>query len=322
MTLYSEFIPSWRYLLFRLSRKSFVFVVVFFIIYGFYSGVQVAIATSDTYVPSPNLNVPAPLKKVFYLAVEDGEDKVTPIKNDGIVFHGPRDNKKVALTFDADMTPWMKAHYTSGAVSSYYDAKLIEELKQSHTKATLFLTGMWIELYPQIARELAANPLFELGNHSYSHPSFSGYCYGLAQMNPTNKDEEIEKTQRLLFDLTKKKNTLFRFPGGCYGQEDISLLREKDITGIQWDVVGDDGFNANFDAIVHNVVNNVHSGSIIVMHMNGAPNDPKTSEAVVTIVQNLKQQGYMFVTVSELLAPPMQKQALSIRTLYSFGDLL
>ena len=322
MTLYSEFSPSWRYFFFLFLQKSVAIIFAFLLIYGLCSGVKIATATTDSYVPSPHLHIPTALKRVVYITPDDGEDKVTPIKNDGIVFHGPQDKKQVALTFDADMTPWMRNQYTSGAVPSYYDAKMIDELKQTNTKATLFLTGMWVELYPTEAKELAANPLFELANHSYSHPSFSGYCYGLAQMDSNNKDQEIEKTQTLLFDLTQKKNTLFRFPGGCYGNDDIGLLTKKSLTGIQWDVAADDGFNDNKDVIINNVVSNVKNGSVIVMHMNGAPNDPRTAEALPIIIQVLKDRGYEFVTVSELLAPPTKKETLSLKTLYTFGNIL
>ena len=313
---------NWQAFLPRLQKVSIAAVIISLLFYGLYAGVQVATATTDTYVPNPHKDVPVSLKKVFLITARDGEGNVTPAKNDGIISHGPHEKKQIALTFDADMTPWMRDQYTSGNVASYYDNKLIDELKDTNTKATLFLTGMWIGLYPDVAKELAANPLFELGNHSYTHPSFSGYCYGLAQMDPSVKNQEIEKTQTLLFDLTQKKNTLFRFPGGCYGQDDITLLNKEGLTGIQWDVVGDDGFNDNTDVIVNNVLRTVQNGSIIVMHMNGAPNDPKSSEALPIIIQTLKDRGYEFVTVSELLAPAPTKELVSIRLRYSFGNTL
>jgi peptidoglycan-N-acetylglucosamine deacetylase len=196
----------------------------------------------------------------------------------------------------------MKEQLLSGSVQSYYNKALIDSLDQTQTKATLFLTGMWIELYQEDAAKLAADPLFELGSHSYSHPSFAGYCYGLAQISEDEKEPEIEKTQQLLLNLTHKQNTLFRFPGGCFDQDAITLMQKNGLQPIQWDVVGDDGFNDNTQGIIDNVVNNVQNGSIIVMHMNGYPNDPKTSDALPAIITTLKQRGYSFVTVSELLS--------------------
>ena len=218
-----------------------------------------------------------------------------------VVFHGPRNRKRIALTFDADMTTGMKVLLISGRVKSYFDRDLITYLETTHTKATLFLTGMWIEQYSAATKELAANPLFELGNHSYSHPSFYGYCYGLPQRPRDQLIEEVALTEELLRSYTGKDNVLFRFPGGCFNATGVELAHLAGDTVIQWDVVAGDGFNHNEKGIEYKVLSAVQSGSIIVMHMNGAPNDPVTSRAVQVIVPALKAQGYEFVTVSDLL---------------------
>ncbi len=276
-------------------------LIVFF--YGLSFVVYCVTKTSAYYVPNPHFdkNTPKEFKQLFFMQSQDGEDMLSPIKHDGIIFHGSRNEKKVALTFDADMTPFMKEQVISGHVHSHYDSQLIAKLEKSQTKATLFLTGMWIEMYPDVAEKLAANTLFELGNHSYSHPAFSGYCYGLRPIPSGEEQQEISKTQQLLYNLTKTENRLFRFPGGCYSQKDIDMLHDEEIVGIQWDVVGGDGFNNDAQNIADNVINNVQNGSIIVMHMNGYPNDPKTTEALSTIITNVKGRGFEFVTVSELL---------------------
>lgn len=279
----------------------YLFIVIIFISFSEINDSTVVYAD---FVPTPAFTqtTPQEFKQLFFSVAQDGENAVQPATNSDVVFHGSRNIKEIALTFDADMTPWMKNQLLSGAVKSYYNKELITYLDQTQTKATLFLTGMWIELYQNDAEKLAADPLFELGSHSYSHPSFSGYCYGLEQITEDQKQPEIEKTQALLFNLTHKKNTLFRFPGGCYDQDAISLTKKNGLQPIQWDVVGDDGFNDNTQSIIDNVVNHVQNGSIIVMHMNGYPNDPKTSEALPKIITTLKQRGYGFVTVSELLS--------------------
>jgi peptidoglycan/xylan/chitin deacetylase (PgdA/CDA1 family) len=220
---------------------------------------------------------------------------------DHVVFNGSRDTKQVALTLDADMTSYMKTLLASGEVKSYYDNQLVDYLKETQTKATLFLTGMWIETYPDATKELGANPLFELADHSYSHRSFDGDCYGLGEF-PNDEDYiEVEKTEKLLTTVGGVRNKLFRFPGGCYGQNDVTILHEKGLIPIQWDVEGRDGFNDNADSIITNVLSGVKNGSIIVMHMNGYPNDPHTTYALSIIIPKLKERGFAFVKVSELL---------------------
>jgi peptidoglycan/xylan/chitin deacetylase (PgdA/CDA1 family) len=86
--------------------------------------------------------------------------------------HAATSQKMVALTFDADMTPGMLRELKSKKVASWYDERVIETLRQQQVPATLFLTGLWIEAYSAATKELSANPLFELGNHSYSHGAF------------------------------------------------------------------------------------------------------------------------------------------------------
>lgn len=221
-----------------------------------------------------------------------------------VIFHGPRDKNKIALTFDAEMTDGMKAAVVTGKVKSSYDKRIIDILNQTQTKATIFLTGQWIELYPNETKELAKNPLFEFGSHSYNDSSYHGYCYGLKQIPNTLQIEEIGSAEKLLREYVGIDNRLFRFPGGCYSEADVKLVNQANDTVVHWDVKGSDGFNNNKDQVVKNVVDNVQNGSIIILHMNGAPTSPKTAEALPEIISKLKAKGFEFVKVNELLGLP------------------
>lgn len=218
-----------------------------------------------------------------------------------VIFHGPRDKKEVALTFDAEMTDGMRANLLSGAVKGSYDQRITDTLIQTNTKATLFLTGMWIELYPKETEQLSQNPLFEIGSHSYTDSSYAGFCYGLKQIPSTLRIEEIGATEKLLREHAHIDNKLFRFPGGCYTPDDVKLVNQANDTVVHWDIVGADGFNTNTQQIVKNVVDNVQNGSIVVLHMNGAPTAPKTAEALPEIIKGLRARGFEFVKVNELL---------------------
>lgn len=224
--------------------------------------------------------------------------------NGAVIFHGPRDKRNIALTFDAEMTDGMKQALLSGKVKSLYDPRVIDILNRTNTKATLFLTGQWIELYPDVTRQLAKNPLFEFGSHSYNDSSFHGYCFGLKQLPNMEGIEQIGSAEKLLREYVGIDNRLFRFPGGCYSEQDVKLVQGANDTVIQWDVVGADGFNNNTNGIVSNIVDNVQNGSIIILHMNGAPTAPKTADALPAIISKLKQKGFNFVTISELLGIP------------------
>jgi peptidoglycan-N-acetylglucosamine deacetylase len=237
-----------------------------------------------------------------------------------VIFHGDRTKKQIALTFDADMTPQMKSLVEQGHVANYYDKRVIEVLNVTQTKATLFLSGMWIEMYKNDAKTLADNPLFELASHSYSHPSFHGECYGLGEIADSYDSEEIQKTQDLLKELTGITNTLFRFPGGCYSQTDVEIAEKNGLIVIQWDAAGRDGFNTDVTAIEENVLQNVQNGSIIVLHMHGGPNAPLTADALPRIINVLKEKGYQFVTVSELLQQDQTEQAFNLKQLIGYSQ--
>lgn len=223
-----------------------------------------------------------------------------------VMFHGPRNKKQVALTFDAEMTDGMKASLLSGAVKTSYNKKIIDILNATNTKATLFLTGLWIELYPDVTKQLSNNPLFELGSHSYTDSSYYGFCYGLKQIASTIKIEEIGATEKLLREHARIDNQLFRFPGGCYTPSDVKLVNDAGDTVVHWDVVGADGFNKNTNQIIHNVVDNAQNGSIVVLHLNGSPTAPKTAEALPGIISGLKARGFDLVKVNELLGLPLE----------------
>src|SRR5204863_3216119 len=99
-------------------------------------------------------------------------------------------------------------------------------------------TGQWIELYQKETKELAKNPLFEFGSHSYNDSSYDGYCYGLTKLPDTVKIEDIGVTEKLLREYVGIDNRLFRFPGGCYSQHDVDLVRQTNDVIVHWDVKG------------------------------------------------------------------------------------
>lgn len=269
------------------------------------------IANLATILPKTSTTVILPNPKAD-LYVERGspyDNRTIGSQSADVIFHGPRNKKQIALTFDAEMTNGMKASLLSGAVKTSYNKKIIDILNATNTKATLFLTGLWIELYPDVTKQLSNDPLFELGSHSYTDSSYHGFCYGLKQIESTIKIEEIGSTEKLLRKHAGIDNQLFRFPGGCYTPEDVKLVNSSGDKVVHWDVVGADGFNENTNQIVHNVVDNAQNGSIIVLHMNGTPTAPNTAEALPQIISQLKAKGFEFVKVNELLGLPPEAKS-------------
>ncbi len=218
----------------------------------------------------------------------------------GIITNGSRDKPRIALTFDADMTPGMKGFLASGKVKSYNNTKIYALLEQYQLKATFFLTGMWMELYPDQVKAFLKNPHYELENHSYSHPGFLQPCYGLSSIGEKFKISQVLKTKMLL-EQYGIKNKYFRFPGGCASKTDVALVNKLGLEVVHWDVIGGDGGAGSAKVIVNNVLSQVKNGSIIVLHSHGGPKVRFTDSALKAIIPALLKRGFQFVKLEELL---------------------
>lgn len=226
----------------------------------------------------------------------------SPSASPALITHGPRASRRVALTFDADMTRGMLLRLRAGRVRSWYDARIVRELRATRTPATVFLTGLWTQTYPGVVRSLAADPLFELENHSIDHAAFGSPCFGLPTVpSVPAKQEEVRGAAATIAATAGRRPRYFRFPGGCHSDADARLVAAQGETPVGWDVVSGDPFQPDAGAVTRAVLTGVRPGSIVVMHLVGAPNAPATFTALQTVIPALKARGYRFVTLQELL---------------------
>ncbi len=200
-----------------------------------------------------------------------------------IIEHGPRDAKKIALTFDACPT----------GRPEEYDEKVIEILLRENVPATLFISGRWVEKNTEKTRFLASQPGFEIAAHSYFHPHM--------MEKPDDRDiREFSRTQTVIRKVTGKTPRYFRPP---YGEVDARVARLAARVGlitIQYDIAsGDPDPNLSSRAIVRGVLTQAKGGSIVVFHMN--KNGVHTAEALPEIIEGLRKKGFALVTVGELL---------------------
>ena len=205
----------------------------------------------------------------------------------------------VALTFDLDMTPEMAAAARAGF--KWINTDGTSYLESMNVHATLFMTGMWAEVYPVEARRLAANPNFEIGNHSYSHPAFHSPCYRLASVSRSGQASQVQRGQDAIERVTGLTPKYFRFPGGCYDRSALDTVHAAGLIPVQWNVNSIDAFNAYPQQIAATVLAEVKPGSIVMMHLVRG-NAPASAAALRLIIPALQRRGYEFVTVSELLA--------------------
>lgn len=205
-----------------------------------------------------------------------------------IVWEVPTEDKYIALTFD-------------DGPDHRQTMQILEVLDQYNAKATFFVVGERVEKYPEIL-QMQLNRGHEIGNHSYRHPSFRGLA-------KSKMHDELNKTQEAIFQATGYKASIFRPPGGFYNETIINVSKQNDLKLILWSWHQDtkDWTSPGVAKIVRNVIKNVRSGNIILMH-DYVANSTQTIEALKLILPELKKQGYSFVTVSDLLAHKVEPE--------------
>ncbi|CAM5636099.1 putative Chitooligosaccharide deacetylase [Streptomyces afghaniensis 772] len=243
--------------------------------------------------PPPSPPVSAPPSRPPTLA--PGPAGLTPVFE-----HGPRTRgRTVALTFDADMTAGQGARAAAG--ERFDHPRLISTLRALKVPATVFMTGRWAEQYPDQARSIGRDPLFEVANHSYSHYAYTPDCYGLPTVPEGRMRSDVERAYAAFRKAgVADPMPYFRFPGGCYDRRALKALTPTGVTAVQWDVVGGDAFETDPDVVARQVLDGVRPGSVVVLHCTRSA-APATERAVRAIVPGLRREGFRFVKVSELI---------------------
>ncbi|SEN61839.1 polysaccharide deacetylase family sporulation protein PdaB [Lihuaxuella thermophila] len=190
------------------------------------------------------------------------------------------DKKQVALTFDIS---WGEERARP----------ILDVLEQKGVKkATFFLSSPWAETHPDLVKEIVEMG-FEIGSHGHRHDNYSTY-------NEQQIRTQISKADQILTELTGKKPKLIRFPNGDFDKRVLQVADQMGYKTIQWDTDSQDWMNPGTDKIIQRVVSKAHPGDIILMH--ASDSCKQTHEALPVIIDKLREKGYEFVTVSELIA--------------------
>ena len=192
------------------------------------------------------------------------------------IYSVDREEKLVSITFDC-------------AWGTEYTDKILAALKASDVRATFFMVEFWTEKYPEFVKKIDESGC-EIGTHSSTHSYMS-------KLNAEDIRAELASSSQAITDITGKKVDLFRAPYGDYDDELIKTASENGYYTIQWDVDSLDWKDLLASDLAMRVINGVQNGSIILMHNNGL----HTAEAVPIILETLKNRGYSFVPVGELI---------------------
>ncbi len=195
-------------------------------------------------------------------------------------------DKVIALTFDDG--PWDTS-----------TAAILDTLKEYDAKATFFTVGQKISGHEDLLQR-AANEGHEIGTHTWDHAEGSGQGVSLILMSSDERKQEVEKGLQAIKDATGQDASLmFRSPGGNFDASVASDLNGLINAEIGWNIDTGDWKKPGADAIAQRI-KSAGPGEIILMH-DGGGDRSETVAALKQALPKLKEEGYRFVTVSELI---------------------
>ncbi|ACB85631.1 polysaccharide deacetylase family protein [Natranaerobius thermophilus] len=216
--------------------------------------------------------------------MNDGYSNWYPQNNwENLYNFGEEADKQIALTFD-------------DGPDDYYTDEVLDILDEYQIPSTFYFVGNQIENYPEVV-ERTDSEGHEIGNHSWDHSNF-------LDLESEEIEEQVLKTEEAIKEITGNRTATFRPPYGALDTQGIAQLAEMDYNVINWSVDSWDWLDKHPDLFHINVLPNVDSGSIILMHSYSSGEDDNRDhllEALPELIETLKSQGYEFVTVSELL---------------------
>lgn len=196
------------------------------------------------------------------------------------IYRVDTEEKVVSLTFDIN---WAEKENLP---------IILDILDKYNVKGTFFIMGGWVNYSEDNVSKLKniAERGHEIGNHSYKHPSFS-------KITDKVIEEEIKKTDDIIEKYTGNRPILFRFPSGDYNKNALDKVRSLNHIAIQWDTDSVDWKEMGAEIEYNKVMKNTKSGSILLFHNNAK----YTPENLEKIICELKNQGYEFKTVGQMI---------------------
>lgn len=190
-----------------------------------------------------------------------------------------------AVTADIRQAPCVALTFDDGPDKTY-TPQLLDGLKERGVKASFFVIGKNISGNEELLVRMKEEGHL-IGNHTYSHVQ-------LNKISSEKAREEVEKTSNEIFEVTGVYPSYIRPPFGAWPKQlDLAVT----MFPVMWDIDTLDWKSKSISSIVQIVETEVKDGSIILMHDEYAT----SVEAALKIVDILREQGFWFVTVDEML---------------------
>ena len=203
-----------------------------------------------------------------------------------VYFKGNASQKLVALTFD-------------DGPNDPYTSQILDILEQNNARATFFVIGKNVELYPNTVQQMLKDGDV-IGNHSYSHSANHALSnFGI---------NDMRKGEIAIAAVAGVKPHLYRPPHGKLTPWEIHYVNRDGMIEVTWTVETRELSGQSAESEAQDIINRTKPGDILLLHdgygtEHGDQHADKTLtvKAVALIVQKLHSEGYTFVTVPQLL---------------------
>jgi peptidoglycan/xylan/chitin deacetylase (PgdA/CDA1 family) len=201
---------------------------------------------------------------------------------DNYVLNGPRNSRKVALTFDDAPDP-------------RYTPAILDILAQYDVCATFFIVGNRAQKHPQLVQRIQREG-HTIGNHSYDHAVMS-------KLSISGYRKQIWSTDAILKNIIGYSPRYVRPPYGELLPQQVRWSKLAGYTIVNWDVDSVDWKNSPSSAVLRNIKKTLQPGSIILQHAGGGDGQDLsgTVKALPQLILLLRNKGYELVTLPELL---------------------
>ncbi len=204
----------------------------------------------------------------------------------GTIYHEKTEEKVVALTFDDGPSP-------------VWTPQILDVLNKAGIKATFFMLGDHVLKYPDVAKRVAGEG-HEIGNHTQDH-------HVLIYYTPEELEKEIKDAEDSIRKVTGVTTNYFRPPKAWVTDKEKKKIKEMGYKTILWSLNSKDWVTFDDKYIIKYIMRNVRPGDIILFHDSGGTfsteggDRHETVLAVKRLAEKLKENGYRFVTITELL---------------------
>ena len=195
-----------------------------------------------------------------------------------------RGSRQLALTYD-------------DGPNDPHTLRLLEVLARHEVRATFFMIGRFVAEKPEIAREVVCGG-HVIGNHTFNHPNLI-FC------SAAHVRSELDQCRKTLTDTVGEHSALWRPPFGARLPHVLSVGRKLGLEPVMWTVSSNDWKIYTTDGIERRVASHIRGGDVILMHdgshVRMGANRTHTVEATDRLIRRLKDQGYDFRVVTEMM---------------------